>query len=77
MVCNNCESHIMGAVKILHECLWYVRWPVWGYVGVESAQSSSVVDLYVLYIYDLGGVLGRHALLVYSLTKILQSLQVP
>ena len=26
--------------KIPSECLWCERWPVWGYVGVESAQSS-------------------------------------
>ena len=26
--------------KIPSECLWCERWPVWGYVDVESAQSS-------------------------------------
>ena len=31
----------MGATKITSECLWHDGWPVWGYVGVESAQSSS------------------------------------
>ena len=27
------------------ECLWSERWSVWGYVGVESAQSSNVIFL--------------------------------
>ena len=30
----------MGAAKIPSECLWCERWPVWRYIGVESAQSS-------------------------------------
>ena len=30
----------MGAAKIPSECLWCERWPVWGYVDGESAQSS-------------------------------------
>ena len=36
----NCESHKMSAAKIPNECLWHERWPVWGYVGIDSAQSS-------------------------------------
>ena len=28
--------------KIPSECLWCEIWPVWGYVGVESVQSSCV-----------------------------------
>ena len=40
LVYNNFESHKMGAKKIPSECLWFERWPVWGYVGIESAQSS-------------------------------------
>ena len=31
----------MDATKLPSECLWRERWPVWGYVCVESAQSSS------------------------------------
>ena len=31
----------MGDTKIPNECLWGERWPVWDYVGVVSAQSSS------------------------------------
>ena len=30
----------MGATEIPSECLWHERWPGWGYVGVESVQSS-------------------------------------
>ena len=30
----------MGAAKNTSEYLWCERWPVWGYVGIESAQSS-------------------------------------
>ena len=30
----------MGATKIPSECLWHERWPVWGYVGAEFAQSG-------------------------------------
>ena len=29
--------------KIPSECLWCERVPVWGYVGIESAQSSIFV----------------------------------
>ena len=29
-----------GFIKIPSECMWHERWPVLGYVGVESAQSS-------------------------------------
>ena len=31
----------MGATKLPSECLWRERWLVWGYVCIESAQSSS------------------------------------
>ena len=34
----------MGAAKIPSECLWCERWPVWGYIGVSSAQSSCLLD---------------------------------
>ena len=37
---NNCESHKMGSTKIPSDRLWHERWPVWGYVGIESPQSS-------------------------------------
>ena len=36
----------MCATKNTHECLWHERWPVWGYVGVKSAQSS--LHLYLI-----------------------------
>ena len=41
MICNNSESHKMGQTKIPSEWLWCESLPVLGYVGVESAQSSS------------------------------------
>ena len=31
----------MGARKIPSECLWLERWPVWGYVCIESVQFCS------------------------------------
>ena len=37
---KNCESRKMGTEKIPSEYLWYEGWPVWGYVGVELAQTS-------------------------------------
>ena len=40
IISNNCESHKMGTAKIPSDNLWHERWPVWGYVGIESAQSS-------------------------------------
>ena len=30
----------MGATKIPSECLWHERWPIWGYIGAEFAQSG-------------------------------------
>ena len=35
----------MGAAKIPNECLWHEKWPVWGYVGIELAQSSYDFEL--------------------------------
>ena len=51
MIYKNRESHKMGATNKLNEFLWHERWPVWGYVGVESAQSSFMnIVQYVLYL---------------------------
>ena len=33
----------IGATKIRNECLRHEKWPVWGYVGVESAASSCIL----------------------------------
>ena len=49
MIYNNCESNQTGAIKIPNECLWCERWPVWGYVGAELAQSSYYYSLDVLH----------------------------
>ena len=33
----------MVAAKTTIACWWRDRWPVWGYVGIESAQPSYVI----------------------------------
>ena len=35
--------------NISSECLWCERWPVWGYVGVELAQSSLVTTMILVF----------------------------
>ena len=52
MVYYNCESHKMSATKIPNECLWHVKWPVCGYVGIESAQSSYDFELSYMYTHS-------------------------
>ena len=47
--CYNCESHKMSATKIPSECLWHEKWPVWGYIGIESVQSSNDFELSYMY----------------------------
>ena len=45
----NCESHKMSATKIPNECLWHEKWPVWGYVCIESAQTSYDFEMSYMY----------------------------
>ena len=49
MVCYNCESHKMRATKIPSECLWHEKWPVWGFVGIESGESSYDFQMSCMY----------------------------
>ena len=42
----------MTATKIPNECLWHEKWPVWEYVGIESAQSSYYVELSYMYTHS-------------------------
>ena len=40
MIYNNCGAQKTGPTKIPNQHLWRESWSVWGYVGVESAESS-------------------------------------
>ena len=52
MVYYNSESCKLGATKIPNECVWRKKWPVWGYVGIELAQSSYDFELSYVYTYS-------------------------
>ena len=45
IVFSNCELHKMVLQSVPNECPWHEKWPVSGYVGIESVQSSSQAEI--------------------------------
>ena len=42
---SNGELHKMVLESVPNECPWHEKWPVSGYVGIESGQSRSQAEI--------------------------------